>query len=542
MVAGNSDWRARVAQGCAFALLLVAPFEPRFTIPFGLFRVSLVEAVGLGGVVLLFATSAASSARSPRARPLLALGLMVLVSLVSASLAIPDPGRALKFAFRLGMMTAVAALVARLSEGQIRWGFMALALSGSCAAVLAALEGAGVRSLDWFLGAFREIPFNVAGVRRASAGSEYPNLGAAMIVYAMLSGITLLRSRTYLRALFAALLATGLAFTYSRGAWIAGLAGLCVLTWFERGWPRFVPATVYLGVLGLFVGREEISQIRFGGENANDFYAALYQAPSHLAMDERAETLVPVTVRNVGRRPWRKSEEIHLSYHLYQGGGRPLVDGPRTDLPRDVLPGESVSMDAVLQAPASPGEYLLMFDLVHEDTTWFSGQGVKPGLVRLLVGTSATTPRPVSEVEALRAIPDTLAWRPSRLELWSLAARMWVANPFFGVGPDNYRWTYGTLSGRAVSDTRIFANNMYLEFAATLGTFGLAALCAALAFAVKSGFQAAPRSDAALVALSILVVMMVHGLADYLLAFTGHYLIFGFVIGVLSSPPPAKPF
>lgn len=515
---------------CLAAILLLAPFEPRFTVPLGLFHLSLVEAVALPCIGVLAFTSRGRGLTSS----LLALALMVQVSLVSASLAEPDPGRALKFAFRLVVMVVFATLVARLDDRDLRWGFGALAVSGGGAAVLALLEGRGLRSLDVFLGAFREIPFNVAGVRRASAGSEYPNLGAAMIFYALLAGVTLLRSRPRARAVFVLVLAAGLAYTYSRGAWLAGLAGLLVVAWFEGGRGRFVPAVLYLGVLGLFVGSAEISQIRFGGENANDFYAATYDAPRQFAMDPGARVLVPVTVRNVGRRPWRKGEEIHLSYHLYENAKRPLVDGPRTDLPRDVLPGESVTMNAILRAPAKEGEYLLMWDLVHEDTTWFSGQGVKPGVARLIVGRGPVKAPAALEAEALAAIPDTLAWRPSRLELWRLAVRMWSANPFFGVGPDNYRWTYGTLAGKATFDTRVFSNNMFLEFAATLGTLGLGAFLAALALAIVNGWREAVESSTALIGLSILVAMAIHGLADYVLAFTGHYLVFGLAMGAAS--------
>jgi len=354
---------------CLAAILLIAPFEPRFTVPLGLFHLSLVEAVALPCFAVLAFFSSRPDARRRFTPPLFALGLMVAVSLVSASLADPDPGRALKFALRLGAMALFATLVARLEERDLRWGFGALAVSGSSASLLAVLEDRGVRSLDVVLGAFRESPFNVAGVRRATAGSEYPNLGAGMVVYALLAGVTLLRPRPRMRAAFVLLLSTGLACTYSRGAWVAGLGGLLVAAWFEKDRGRFVPAVLYLGVLGLFVGSAEISQIRFGGENANDFYAATYDTPRQFATDPGARILVPVTVRNVGRRPWRKSDEFHLSYHLYESPARPLVDGPRADLPRDVLPGEAVTVEAALRAPASEGEYLLMWDLVHEDTT-----------------------------------------------------------------------------------------------------------------------------------------------------------------------------
>jgi O-antigen ligase len=111
---------------------------------------------------------------------------------------------------------------------------------------------------------------------------------------------------------------------------------------------------------------------------------------------------------------------------------------------------------------------------------------------------------------------------------------MWASNPFFGIGPDNFRWTYGTLAGKAAFDTRVFSNNMFLEFAATLGTSGVATFCAALFLALKSGRRTAPESTADVIGLSILVAMTAHGLADYLLAFTGHYLVFGLAMGALS--------
>lgn len=522
----------RAAQICLFFLLLVVPFEPRFTLPLGPFHLSLVEAVALPCFAVLSARALSQGFRGQRSASLVALALMFAVSLVSAGLA--ATGGALKFALRLGAMTTFAHLVSRCSERQLKWGFRALVASGGCAAVLALLEGLGVPSIDVLLGAFREIPYNVAGVRRATAGSEYPNLGAGMILYALLAGAALGPSSLLARAGFVLLLTSGLAFTYSRGAWVAGLVGLLMLSWFERGRARFVPAALYALSLTLFVGGEEISQVRLGGENANDFYAATYKSPRQMAMDSNARVVVPVTVRNVGRRPWRKTDQIHLSYHLYENAGRPLVDGPRTDLSRDVMPGESITLEAVLRAPLKEGEYLLMWDLVHEDVTWFSGQGVRPGVARLIVGNTAAAVPAISEAQGLKAVPEPLAWRPSRLELWRIALRMWGANPFFGVGPDNFRRTYGTVAGKSAFDSRVYANNVFLELASTLGTFGLAAFCVAVAFSLASGWRAALLSPTSRAALAILVAMMVHGLVDYLFAFTGHYLVFGFVVGTLA--------
>lgn len=541
---------------CLFVLFLIVPFEPRFTVPVGPLRLSLVEAAALPCFAIL-ATVPGHRGRGARLRlnpPLLALVAFVAVAVASAALATVEPGRAFKFALRLGAMLAGAVLVARVDDRARTWAFRGLLVSGSIAAALAIAEGTGVRRLDVVLGAFREIPFNVAGVRRASAGSEYPNLGAGMILYALLCGVVLLRHRPWLRGAVVAAMTFGLAQTYSRGAWVAGLAALGVAAAFEEGRRRFGPVLSYAGVLAAFIFGQEISQIRFGGENANDFYAATYASPKQFAVDASARIVVPVEVRNVGRRPWRVADQIHLSYHLYENSNRPLVDGPRTDLPRDVLPGQSVTLEAVLHAPRRSGEYVLMWDLVHEDTTWFSGQGVTPGLARLMVGgpeaapigeapAKPADPDPALTVPAAAApilAPEALAWRPSRVDLWRLALRMWAVHPFLGIGPDNYRWTYGALAGRKTFDTRVFANNMYLELAATLGTFGLATFLAALVFALRRGVASAVTSDCARMALCLLVAMSVHGLVDYVLAFTGHYLVLALALGTLSAPEAAQ--
>ena len=525
---------ARAASLTLFFLLLVVPFEPRFTIPLGPIHVSLVEAMALLAFVVLAVATRTQGMRGLSAPPILSLLALFVISVLSASVADVGPGRAVRFALRLGAMALFAILVSRLDETPLRFGLCGLTVAGASGAVLALAEGVGVRSLDVLLGVFREMPFNVAGVRRATAGSEYPNLGAAMLVYAMLAGVALFRDKPRLRGLLVILMSGGIVFTYSRGAWLAGLVGLLASSLADRPRHRFNPPILFALVVGLFLTRAEISQLRLGGENANDFYSAVYETPRLVAMDAGARIPFAVKVRNVGRKPWRQSDQIHLSYHLYESDALPLVDGERADLPRDVLPGESVVIETILPAPAKVGEYLLMWDLVQEDTTWFSGQGVKPGVVRLIVGRDVTSPPAITEASAIKTIPDTLAWRPSRFDLWRIAFRMWTAHPLLGIGPDNFRWTYGLFVGKAVFDTRVFANNTFLEMAATLGALGLAALCAAIVLAFRTGWRMKDPSDVALAAFAILIAITVHGLTDYLLAFTGHYLVFGFAIGVLS--------
>jgi len=44
-------------------------------------------------------------------------------------------------------------------------------------------------------------------------------------------------------------------------------------------------------------------------------------------------------------------------------------------LPRDIAPGEAVEIDIEVAAPARPGNYILMFDMVSEHLAWFEDLG-----------------------------------------------------------------------------------------------------------------------------------------------------------------------
>jgi len=132
-----------------------------------------------------------------------------------------------------------------------------------------------------------------------------------------------------------------------------------------------------------------------------------------------------------------------------------------------------------------------------------------------------------------------------------LALGMWHEHPWLGVGPDNYRRLYGPRSGHAVWDDRVFANNTLLEAAATTGSFGALALAGALIASVLAAWRALPAAvphERALAEtlLGLLAGLAAHGMVDYVLAFTGHYLFFGFVVGAVSGlsltrSPPERP-
>jgi hypothetical protein len=87
---------------------------------------------------------------------------------------------------------------------------------------------------------------------------------------------------------------------------------------------------------------------------------------------------------NAGTRTWPASgvNPVRLSYHLYRGsGGIAVWDGERSALPKDVAPGEEVTLSAFLVAPESTGTYIVNYDLVWEGIAWFDSISPKSPLM-----------------------------------------------------------------------------------------------------------------------------------------------------------------
>jgi hypothetical protein len=217
-------------------------------------------------------------------------------------------------------------------------------------------------------------------------------------------------------------------------------------------------------------------------------------------------------------------------------------DGSRSSLPGDLGPGASVVLEAEVTAPRSEGRYLLAWDMVHEHTTWFSEQGVRAAVVPTRVAAAGSELPPGGSGST--PLDQILGWRPSRRELWRLAAGMWAERPWTGFGSDSFRWSYGARAGRRYWDARIFANSTLLEAGATTGTFGVAALVLTLvAAASASGRSAAgaawgsEQAASSIALFGVVAGLAAHGVVDYLLAFTGQYLLFAFVVGSCAVLP-----
>jgi RHS repeat-associated protein len=110
--------------------------------------------------------------------------------------------------------------------------------------------------------------------------------------------------------------------------------------------------------------------------------------------------------RNYTWRAYRPADLIRVGIRDYRstaGSVIPLANLPnlRTYLQSDVGPQGSLNLNAVIQAPGEPGDYLLRVDLVHEtptSTLWFADQGNQALEVRariLAPGDDKTTHVPV---------------------------------------------------------------------------------------------------------------------------------------------------
>jgi O-antigen ligase len=531
------------------ALVFLLPFEPRRPVlPLLGFQLTLLEAAaGVMGVALLWSVRrrVPSLLRRPPL-PLAFLGLYAAAHVLSAAFAPAHRDLAARFALRMLVMAGLAVAVAAAPPETGRRAVVALVASAVAVAALAVAEGGGWQAIDPFLSHFREMPFNIGGSRRATATTEYPNLAAAFVMAGMLAACGLATAwRRPLPALLplAALFSAALLWTYSRGALVAtalGLAALAAACWMRRrvAAPALAGLAVLLAASAAFAWSGEVYRLRLEAEGAGSWYGAAYEpAEKSLTLRPGETRTTGVRVTNTGRLTWGADRLFHLAYHWYDTAGRKVEDGRRTRLPHDVAPGETVTLSAEVQAPAAAGSYRLGWDMVQERVSWFSDRDVAPAMVPARVAEAPATAALAPPGPAAPAAPPPV-WQPGRAELWRLAVVLWRRRPLTGVGSDNFRWLYGEAAGRPSWDTRVFANNALLEAAATTGLVGLVALAGTLAATLWCAWRALGRPGVTGVAAALFALtvgLAAHGVVDYVLAFTGHYILFAFLVGSVAG-------
>jgi SAM-dependent methyltransferase len=106
-------------------------------------------------------------------------------------------------------------------------------------------------------------------------------------------------------------------------------------------------------------------------------------SPFLLAPGQRSRLVL--RLRNDGDTTWlsRRDERgwTRLGLHLHRRDASEAagnVDWVRASLPADVPPGHALRVAVPFAAPADPGPYCLVADLVIEGLTWFQQRGSKP--------------------------------------------------------------------------------------------------------------------------------------------------------------------
>jgi hypothetical protein len=104
-------------------------------------------------------------------------------------------------------------------------------------------------------------------------------------------------------------------------------------------------------------------------------------------------TPIALRVTNTGNTTWLAGSVpvqgwTRIGAHLYrETEGSELVDFEwcRAELPSAVAPGEQIDTSLVLPPIQSPGQYLVVIDLVVEQLTWFANRGSPTAQIRLHV-------------------------------------------------------------------------------------------------------------------------------------------------------------
>jgi hypothetical protein len=140
-------------------------------------------------------------------------------------------------------------------------------------------------------------------------------------------------------------------------------------------------------------------------EAARRAHIEVVDPPASMPVDSTADLLVDVT--NTSDRTWVQSAvyPLRVGNHWRPTAHRlPSVnDDGRTRLPGRVHPGESVRLPLRICAPAQPGTYRLVLDVVQEIVSWFEDVGGTPAELQVDV-----VPVPVA-VQATDAAADVSA-------------------------------------------------------------------------------------------------------------------------------------
>lgn len=431
------------------------------------------------------------------------------------------------------------------------WIACCLAIGGALVAALGLAEAFNLPVLASWLTNFKSAPTKVGDILRISSTLSYATITSMVLelTFPLLLAWFISAKR------FAARIALGglgllclavMVSTLSRAGMIALTAALGVVlaaAAVTKSRRIAVTAEGAIGALGvlaiLSLASNPETSLRLTSESDQSWYNGSISVADHITARPGASLTVPVSISNLGVKNWGV-DPVHpyaLGYHLY-ASDRSLVtyDGARTPLASGIAPGAVVQVDAILVAPDKPATYDVQWDLVQNGVTWFSWKGSRVTSSTLVVSGSASAGPGVNYVPPPSEILTLPV--PGRLQLWSTGLAMLVDHPLLGVGPDNFRWQYGSYAHVSRWNTDIHANNLYVELLADTGLLGLLVF----AWLVWRIFGQSTQGLAAqppgrfwiwrVAALASLTAWFVHGLFDYFYEFTPTYVAFWLIVGL----------
>lgn len=547
---------SRVVPASLVLVAAVSPFErpvPGSVLGLTITTVELAIALAFAAFAVSWWRGAQSwDWRTPITWPLLAL----VASAMAASAAAPElNGAALRVTMRFAAAALLFLVVVNVaSTGRVARQIIAALLVAS--AIVGAIAVLELAQVPWVLNAlttFRPGFHVVGGQLRATSTLFYPTITSMFLEIAFALGLVWLAS-SRLAFIALALTGAGVIATFTRSGLITmTISLLCfgsILFMRQRRWSgghtRLAALAAVLVALVLVSRSPQMLVARMSAEGSQEWYGASYSVPQRLTLQPDSFNEVPVNLKNEGRLTWQSdtAPPFALSYHWLTPDTEEIVqfDGLRTPFAAPVAPGESVVVSARVRAPNYPGEYTLIWDVVQEHRTWLSLEGVYPGRTAAVVeGTPAGPPPPTHG-----RMPSTVMRMP-RSVLWSTAMQITAERPLLGIGPDNFRHTYGRQLGLAAFDTRVHANNTYIEVIAGMGIVGAAALLWLAIAAVRSPRSLMTVDEAwlpiAAGALAACLAMATHALVDSFLTFTPTYVAFaiaaGLLFAALRAPQPS---
>ncbi|MEO6456973.1 MAG: O-antigen ligase family protein [Chloroflexia bacterium] len=588
--------------GALLLVIALSPFEAGYP-PLGRFAIG--ESLGMTFTnleVLLFLLGGAWVLRlvfTPDARRrLLHLPLLLpILGLVAAAVLSTIFGEfkslGVQFIYRLlmGVLVYAAVWEALRGTGRLVAALGTLVGAGAVASIIGLMEFAPAINIQPWLKAFKPQPTTVGGMLRLSGSFEYAN-GAAMyfeMALPVVIGLVILFSsrrlvdeifeggqfperlrRVIQILLFGTVgkLTMALVLTYSRAAWTGvvvavGVIALAVLVR-KRDGPQYVtrailpPLAASIIVMTLAAAYIAVTQpllvLRLtAGENDRSWYKNSIVPDTLPALAAGEVVTVPVMLRNEGPMTWQAERvpSVNLSYHWKNSGEGEdsafyaVFEGERTSLPHDVAPGESVIVEAIVQAPPEPGDYLLEWDLVQERVAWFyekTKTRIEPTPHRVDEATAGQQRPPLGSPNqrqvSVEQMENSDTSTVPRTKLWSAAFAMFRDHPITGVGPDGFRNLYGKYAGVTQWSKNIYTNNTYIEMFTNLGLIGGLAFLLIVGLAIWRSVRNILREPVdALWVVTVgmtagLAAFFFHGFLDYFLFSTPIYIIFWFAMAV----------